>query len=280
MTTPATRSRSPPTAASPAPIVLDTFRNAVCRARNSGLHADRQRHGLHHPPRRRQRRTQRLRERAAPPGHHPEELHPEPPHHLRQGRTIPADPETLAHRPTPSPPPSPSCKPCSTPSSTTTTTAARTAPCRTGPPQPPPTRPAPKPAPANRAVDTHDRVRTDRVDQAGTITLRVDGRLHHIGVGRTHARTRVLILVQDLDIRIINAATGELLRELILDPTRRLPTHRRHPKAPHGESPEPNEGSGYSDVLRHHTGSGDRIRTCDLWVMSPASYRAAPPRVG
>ena len=26
-------------------------------------------------------------------------------------------------------------------------------------------------------------------------------------------------------------------------------------------------------------GSGDRIRTCDLWVMSPASYRAAPPRV-
>src|SRR6476659_6215430 len=26
--------------------------------------------------------------------------------------------------------------------------------------------------------------------------------------------------------------------------------------------------------------SGDRIRTCDLWVMSPASYRAAPPRVG
>src|SRR5690606_10347040 len=27
-------------------------------------------------------------------------------------------------------------------------------------------------------------------------------------------------------------------------------------------------------------GSGDRIRTCDLWVMSPASYRTAPPRVG
>ncbi len=26
------------------------------------------------------------------------------------------------------------------------------------------------------------------------------------------------------------------------------------------------------------SGSGDRIRTCDLWVMSPASYRAAPPR--
>ncbi len=28
------------------------------------------------------------------------------------------------------------------------------------------------------------------------------------------------------------------------------------------------------------SGSGGRIRTCDLRVMSPASYRTAPPRVG
>ena len=77
----------------------------------------------------------------------------------------------------------------------------------------------PKAAPGERD-DTHDRVRTDRIDQFGKLTLRHAGRLHHIGVGRTHARTRVLILVQDLDIRIINAATGELLRQLTLDPTR------------------------------------------------------------
>jgi transposase InsO family protein len=76
----------------------------------------------------------------------------------------------------------------------------------------------PKAAPGER-IDTHDRVRTDRVDTSGTITLRVAGRLHHIGIGRTHAGTRVLVLVQDLDIRIINAATGELIRELTLDPT-------------------------------------------------------------
>jgi hypothetical protein len=77
----------------------------------------------------------------------------------------------------------------------------------------------PKADPATR-IDTHNRVRTDRVDQAGSITLRVNGRLHHIGVGRIHYRTRVLILVQDLTIRIINAATGELLRDFTLDPTR------------------------------------------------------------
>jgi transposase InsO family protein len=79
----------------------------------------------------------------------------------------------------------------------------------------------PKAAPGtDRTTDTHDRVRTDRVDQAGSVTLRVNGRLHHIGIGRTHARTHVTLLVQDLNIRVINAATGELLRELTLDPTR------------------------------------------------------------
>ena len=41
-----------------------------------------------------------------------------------------------------------------------------------------------------------------------------------LGLGRTHAGTHVLLLVRDLDIRIINAATGELLRQLTLDPNR------------------------------------------------------------
>jgi transposase InsO family protein len=79
----------------------------------------------------------------------------------------------------------------------------------------------PKAAPgADRTRDTHDRVRHDIVDGSGCVTLRHNGRLHHIGIGRTHARTRVLLLVQDLEIRIVNAATGELLRELTLDPNR------------------------------------------------------------
>ena len=52
------------------------------------------------------------------------------------------------------------------------------------------------------------------------MTLRVNGRLHHIGIGRTHARTHVILLVQDLEVRIVNAVTGELLRELEIDPER------------------------------------------------------------
>ncbi|MBO0879207.1 MAG: IS481 family transposase [Mycobacterium sp.] len=77
----------------------------------------------------------------------------------------------------------------------------------------------PKADPATR-TDTHNRVRRDRIDQAGVITLRVAGHLHHIGVGRTYSGTRVLLLVQDLHIRIIHAATGELLRQLTLDTTK------------------------------------------------------------
>jgi transposase InsO family protein len=71
---------------------------------------------------------------------------------------------------------------------------------------------------ASRDPDSHCRVRHDRVDDSGVITLRHAGRLHHLGIGRTHARTHVILLVQDLDIRIVNAVTGELLRELTLNP--------------------------------------------------------------
>jgi len=79
----------------------------------------------------------------------------------------------------------------------------------------------PKALPGNsRDADTHNRIRHDRIDKTGAVTLRVNGRLHHIGVGRTHARTHIILLMQDLEVRIVNAITGELLRELTIDPSR------------------------------------------------------------
>ena len=85
----------------------------------------------------------------------------------------------------------------------------------------------PKATPGDRDTDTHNRVRRDRVDKAGKITLRYQGRLYSIGIGRTHARTHVIVLVQNLNIRIDDAATGELLHGLVLDPTQRYqPTGR------------------------------------------------------
>ena len=70
----------------------------------------------------------------------------------------------------------------------------------------------------SRDADTHDRIRHDRVDKSGTVTLRVHGRLRHIGVGRTHKGTHVILLIQDLHVRVVHAITGELLRELTIDP--------------------------------------------------------------
>jgi transposase InsO family protein len=96
----------------------------------------------------------------------------------------------------------------------------------------------PKAAPlATREHDHHRRIRRDIVDATGKVTLRVEGHLLHIGVGRTHARTPVVLLIQDLDVRVVHAATGELLRALTLDLSRTYqPTGR--PPGPAGRNPD------------------------------------------
>ncbi len=68
-------------------------------------------------------------------------------------------------------------------------------------------------------VPEHFRVRKDRVDRVGRVTLRYNSHLHHIGLGRRHAGTRVLLLVADLDVRILTE-DGEVLRQLTLDPSK------------------------------------------------------------
>jgi len=80
-------------------------------------------------------------------------------------------------------------------------------------------RPRAGPAGESPVIPTHYRVRTDRVDKAGLVTLRYNSRLHHIGLGRRHAGTRVLLLIADLDIRILTE-DGEPLEHVTLDPTR------------------------------------------------------------
>jgi transposase InsO family protein len=68
-------------------------------------------------------------------------------------------------------------------------------------------------------IDGHFRVRHDKIDANGKLTLRHNSRLHHIGLGRRHAGTPVLVLVHDLHIRVLSTS-GQLLRDLTLDPTR------------------------------------------------------------
>jgi hypothetical protein len=77
-----------------------------------------------------------------------------------------------------------------------------------------------KARPGDQVAGTHFRVRTDKVDSCGKVTLRHDSRLFHIGVGRQWKGTRIRLYVADLDVRIVTFE-GQLLRHFTLDPTRR-----------------------------------------------------------
>ena len=63
------------------------------------------------------------------------------------------------------------------------------------------------------------RVRRDRIDKNGKVTLRYRTHLHHIGVGHAHKGKRVILLVDDLEVRVLSE-DGEVLRHLTLDPSR------------------------------------------------------------
>ena len=68
-----------------------------------------------------------------------------------------------------------------------------------------------KATPARRPLGAHYRVRHDTIDQFGKLTLRRAGQLHHLGVGRNHARREVLILVDEHEVTITDRVTGEIL---------------------------------------------------------------------
>jgi transposase InsO family protein len=89
----------------------------------------------------------------------------------------------------------------------------------------------PRAVPGER-VDTHYRVRHDIIDTGGTVTIRLNGRLHHIGLGRTHARTHVILLIDGPHVRVVHATTGELLRDLTIDTSRDYQPTGRPPRSP------------------------------------------------
>ena len=63
------------------------------------------------------------------------------------------------------------------------------------------------------------RVRHDRVDDSGAVTLRYRRTLHHISLGRRYRGKRVIILMADLDVRVITH-DGELIRHFTLNPAK------------------------------------------------------------
>ena len=75
-------------------------------------------------------------------------------------------------------------------------------------------------------IPAQHRVRRDRVDKTGKVTLRYQSRLLHLGIGRRHAGTRVMLLVADQDVRVLND-DGETLAEFTINPTKTYQTQKR-----------------------------------------------------
>jgi len=76
----------------------------------------------------------------------------------------------------------------------------------------------PKAAPAG--ATEHFRIRHDTVDQFGKLTLRHGSRLHHLGIGRQHGGTPVLILVTAQTVTVISKTGYHLIASHHIDPDR------------------------------------------------------------
>jgi transposase InsO family protein len=82
-------------------------------------------------------------------------------------------------------------------------------------------RATPKALPAGHTPGgEHYRLRYDRLDNKGHMSLRRAGRMHHLGVGTAYARTRVLALADEHHVTVINLATGLVLSRHQIDPAR------------------------------------------------------------
>jgi transposase InsO family protein len=80
-------------------------------------------------------------------------------------------------------------------------------------------RATPKALPAG-GRGTHYRLRYDRVDRNGHVSLRHAGRMHHLGIGLRHRGTRILALADETTITVTALDTGEILSEHLIDPSR------------------------------------------------------------
>jgi len=104
-------------------------------------------------------------------------------------------------------------------------------------------RATPKAAPGASNDPTHYRIRRDRVDKFGIVTLRHAGKLHHLGVGASHKQEHVIILVDATNATVINQATGEILSHHTINPDNDY--WRNQDKNP-GRWPKPQKKSGTS----------------------------------
>ncbi len=146
-------------------------------------------------------------------------------------------------------------------------------------PKPPPAAAPPPPTTASAPTSSAQPAPSPSATPAGSTTS---------ASAAPTPRTHVLLLVPDLHVRIIDAATGELLRDLTLDPDRNYQptrTHSPNPHPPADNDPAPPRGFGAILCLEtsHWWGRWDSNPHCQepkscascRWATAPASGDAA-----
>jgi transposase InsO family protein len=74
--------------------------------------------------------------------------------------------------------------------------------------------------PAGPRARGHLRLRYDRTDRNGAFTLRHAGRLRHLKLGVAHARRRILAIVDEREVTVVDLGTGEILSSHLIEPDR------------------------------------------------------------
>lgn len=67
----------------------------------------------------------------------------------------------------------------------------------------------PKALPADGRLPDRYRLRYDRIDPDGHVSIRRAGRMHHLGIGRRHARKRILAITDETTVTVTHLDTGE-----------------------------------------------------------------------
>jgi hypothetical protein len=88
-------------------------------------------------------------------------------------------------------------------------------------------RATPRALPSGSGGRGHFRLRYDVTDSKGAITLRRAGRLYHLNLGAAFARRRVLAIVDEREVTVVELDTGEILSTHLIEPDRRYWRNQR-----------------------------------------------------
>ncbi len=80
------------------------------------------------------------------------------------------------------------------------------------------------------------------------MSIRRAGRMHHLGVGTTHARKRVLAFADDHQITVADLNTGEVLSVHLIEPTK---SYWRNQNKQPGRWPSPSKETYDPRHVRH-----------------------------